>query len=85
MQMVDDTISPIMDAKCSSVKVSPIRASNKHVEEVSVAVADLSHTNADTEGVLTMLQDEVFVRSTGVNPLDAKVSTTMDPNVHQRL
>ena len=83
--MVDAIISSMVVKKSSfSVKVAPTRVSKKRTKEVSVQHAALSEHHVNTRDVPIGAYGKDYVPTTGVNPLDAKVSTTMVPLVHHR-
>jgi hypothetical protein len=66
MQMVDDTIFPLVDKSAFSVKVKPTRASKRSKKEVSASVAGRSHSNVNTRGVPTIAYREDSVTPTGL-------------------
>ena len=83
--MVDDIIFHLVDKKNISVKVAPIRASNRPNKEVSAAVAGRSHLNVNTQGVPTFANWEDSVLTTGLNSHCALGSKMMGPRVPTRL
>ena len=83
MQMVDDIIFHLVDKKNISVKVAPIRASNRPNKEVSAAVAGRSHLNVNAQGVPTRQKRMDSVGDTGLKMLGAHVGSDefIAPNV----